>query len=121
NAGAIVNFAGFESVVQALRGVDMCIDQKVTSIHLNAQGRDLKTAGGPPAVYLPGCRHLEPWQALDYVRQRHLRDGDYDRQRHQQQFLKALAKKAMSSGMSDPIGLDRVLVSVAHTLTVDPG
>jgi LCP family protein required for cell wall assembly len=121
NAGAIVNFAGFESVVQTLGGVDLCIDQKVTSIHLNTHGQDLKKDGGAPAVYLPGCRHLEPWQALDYVRQRHLKNGDYDRQRHQQQFLKALARKAMGSGLSNPVGLDKVLVAAGHTLTVDRG
>ena len=120
NAGAIVNFAGFESVVQALGGVSMCIDQKVTSIHLNTEGKDLKK-GGSPAVYLPGCRHLEPWQALDYVRQRHLKGGDYDRQRHQQQFLKAIAKQALANGVSDPVALDHVLLAAGRTLTVDPG
>ena len=121
NAGAIVNFAGFESVVQTLGGVDLCVDQKVTSIHLNTHGQDLKKAGGPPMVYLPGCGHLEPWQALDYVRQRHLKNGDYDRQRHQQQFLKALARKAAGSGLTNPVGLDKVLVAAGRTLTVDPG
>lgn len=121
NAGAIINFAGFQAVVRALGGVDMCVDQRVTSIHLNSAGQDLKTAGGTPQVYLPGCQHLNSWQALDYVRQRHLAEGDYDRQRHQQQFIKAVAKQTMSKGVWDPVMLDRVLVAAGHTLTVDPG
>jgi LCP family protein required for cell wall assembly len=122
NAGAIVNFAGFESVVNALGGVNMCIDQKVTSIHLDKNGKDLPPAGGGQGmVYYPGCQHLEPWQALDFVRQRHTAGGDYDRQRHQQQFLKAVAKAALSQGMGDPSKLNRVMTAAGHTLTVDPG
>jgi LCP family protein required for cell wall assembly len=121
NAGAIVNFAGFEAVVTAMGGVDMCIDQKVVSIHLDANGHKLKK-GRRPATYLPGCQHLLPWQALDYVRQRHTDGGDYDRQRHQQQFLNAIGKQALSTGVvTNPGKLDAVLTAAGHTLTVDPG
>ncbi|WP_051366027.1 LCP family protein [Hamadaea tsunoensis] len=121
NAGAIVNFAGFEAVVDALGGVDMCIDQKVTSIHMNTNGQLLATGGGTAMTYEKGCRHLEPWQALDFVRQRHTSGGDYDRQRHQQQFLKAVAKEAMSQGMTNVSKLNGLLTATGHTLTVDPG
>ncbi|WP_290866472.1 LCP family protein [Hamadaea sp.] len=120
NAGAIVNFAGFQSVVEALGGVNMCIDQKVTSIHRDVKGNELPS-GVPAMTYQPGCRHLEPWQALDYVRQRHTSGGDYDRQRHQQQFLKAVAKEAMSQGMTDVGKLNRVMSAAGKTLTFDPG
>jgi LCP family protein required for cell wall assembly len=121
NAGAIVNFAGFEAVVSALGGVTMCIDQRVTSIHKDTNGQKL-TKGAEPAVYRPGCYHLKAWQALDYVRQRHTSGGDYDRQRHQQQFLKAIANQAMSKGViTNPGKLDAVLTAAGHALTVDPG
>jgi LCP family protein required for cell wall assembly len=121
DAGAIINFAGFQAVVAAMGGVDMCIDQKVTSIHLNVKGDTLRK-GGPPAVYQPGCRHLEPWQALDYVRQRHTPEADYDRQRHQQQFLKAIGKQALGKGIvTNPGKLDGVLSAAGRALTVDPG
>jgi hypothetical protein len=41
----------------------------------------------------------EPWQVLDYVRQRELLpNGDYDRRRHQQQFLMAVLKQTASAG-----------------------
>jgi len=121
HAGVIANFVGFEAAVNALNGVTMCVDQKVTSIHLNTNGQPLATAGGSPAVYEPGCRHLEPWQALDYVRQRHTKYGDYDRQRHQQQFVKAIVKEALGKGLSSPAALDKVLTATGHSLTVDPG
>src|SRR5262249_41849671 len=34
NGGAVVNFQGFKDIVDALGGVDMTVDEKVTSIHL---------------------------------------------------------------------------------------
>jgi LCP family protein required for cell wall assembly len=108
DGAAIINFDGFQNVVRQLGGVDMCIDEKTKSIHTGA-------------VYLPGCRHLAPWQALDYVRQREtLPNGDYDRQRHQQQFLKAIFEEATSKGIAtDPLRLDKIIRAVGSTLTVD--
>ena len=42
------------------------------------------------------------WEALDYARQRYgLKNGDYDRQRHQQQLIKAIAKKAEQQRRAD--------------------
>src|SRR5262249_15913276 len=57
------------------------------------------------------------WQALDYVRQRDLiPDGDYGRQRHQQQLVTALVKKVSSGGMLlDPLGLDPALRAMGHS------
>jgi hypothetical protein len=65
---------------------------------------------------------MEPWQALDYVRQRHTADSDYARQRHQQQFLKAIFRKASSKGMiSDPRKLDAVIRAAGKALKLDDG
>jgi anionic cell wall polymer biosynthesis LytR-Cps2A-Psr (LCP) family protein len=112
HGSAIIDFEGFEAVVEALGGVHMCIDSDVYSIHFYPNG---EFSGDPlwrglnnedPAAgdygegyhYELGCRDLEPWQALDYSRQRYgLPNGDYDRQRHQQQLLKAIVKKVASS------------------------
>jgi len=38
-AGAIVDFAGFQQVVQVLGGVDMNVDEKTTSIHIGTNNR----------------------------------------------------------------------------------
>jgi LCP family protein required for cell wall assembly len=139
DAGAIVNFGGFQSVVDAVGGVDMCVDEKVTSIHIGwniATGKEgvpyrlsapaydnpQLIPGMRPQVYQVGCQHFNGWQALDYARQRDLlanNDGDYGRQRHQQQFLKALAKKAASTGMSNPVKLDGILRAAGSALTFD--
>jgi anionic cell wall polymer biosynthesis LytR-Cps2A-Psr (LCP) family protein len=138
NAAAIVNFDGFKDVVTALGGVNMCIDEKVTSIHDGFNTGTTKHAapfkitdgglhfsripGTTPAVYLPGCRHLSAYEALDYVRQRDLLangDGDYGRQRHQQQFVKALLKEGLSKGLTNPITLNTFLEKVSKAFVFD--
>src|SRR5262249_13595691 len=57
-------------------------------------------------TYPKGMYHFDAYDALDFVR---CRDGlvgtDYARQRHQQQFIKALMQKAYSQGMSNPTKL----------------
>jgi polyisoprenyl-teichoic acid--peptidoglycan teichoic acid transferase len=136
NGGAIVDFGGFQSLVAALGGVDMCVDERVVSVHIgtDAEGRfhppyanvdstPVPVPGITPQVYEPGCQHLNAWQALDYVRQRELiADGDYGRQRHQQQFLQAVVRKASSSGvLANPIKLDAVLRTAGQALIFDGG
>jgi LCP family protein required for cell wall assembly len=133
--GAIeVRFDGFTQAVQALGGVNMCVDEETVSVHIghdrhgryakpytNTGAHPIPVPGVTPQVYHPGCQHLAPWQALDYVRQRELLpNGDFDRQRHQQQFLMAVLKQTASAGtLADPIKLDRVLRTIGHALTVD--
>jgi LCP family protein required for cell wall assembly len=124
DGGAIVDFGGFQSVVKALGGVDMCIDTRVESLHIGTDKRGNflpPSRGGKPVVYEPGCRRLVPWQALDYVRQRHgLPNGDYDRQRHQQQFLKAILKEAKKQGVAkNPVKLYQIMKASGNALTVD--
>jgi LCP family protein required for cell wall assembly len=108
DGAAIIDFTGFKSVVALLGGVNMCIDQETKSIHTHI-------------TYLPGCQHLDAYHALDYVRQRELLpDGDYDRQRHQQQFLRAILQEARDQGLErDPLKLDRLIRSVEGSLVVD--
>jgi LCP family protein required for cell wall assembly len=136
NAGMIVNFGGFQQLVGALGGVDMCVDERTVSIHVghDSKGRyalpyDMSSGtprairGVTPQVYEPGCQHLAAWQALDYVRQRELLpDGDYGRQRHQQQFLRAVFTEALSSGvLTSPSRLSAVLNAAGQAFTVDAG
>ncbi|MGX6602765.1 LCP family protein [Micromonosporaceae bacterium Da 78-11] len=105
--GAILNFGGLAELVDELGGIDMTIDQKTTSHHRKPDGslRPLKAGGGDytgaQKVYPAGKQHLIGWQAIDFARQRYgLPNGDYDRQRHQRQMLKALLTKAMAQGLS---------------------
>ena len=139
-AGAIVDFAGFQEVVTVLGGVDMYIDEKTTSIHVGTNNRTGKfqtpysidsnarphpVYGVTPKVYDVGQKHLAPWEALDYVRQRDIlanNDGDYGRARHQQQFIKAVFKGILSRNvLTDPGKLGKVLDVVGKAMTVDNG
>jgi LCP family protein required for cell wall assembly len=108
DGAAIIDFQGFQNVVGLLGGVDLCVDAETKSIHTGA-------------VYHVGCQHLRPWQALDYVRQRKsLVDDDYGRERHQQQFLKAIFQEALDQGIAhNPARLDEFIRSVGGSMTVD--
>jgi anionic cell wall polymer biosynthesis LytR-Cps2A-Psr (LCP) family protein len=133
DAGAIINFGGFRSIVDAMGGVTMTIDQNVKSEHLQPDGSPRPKLArcsnnqcahpyyGPQAEYKKGTYHLKGWQALDYVRQRYgLPKSDYDRQRHQQQFVKAMAQQALSKDMAtNPIKLDSVLKAAGKSLIFD--
>nr|WP_089248606.1 LCP family protein [Asanoa hainanensis] len=127
DAGAIVNFNGFKKIVDAMGGVTMTVDQDVVlSEHLKPDGTHRPNDGsgsehpyyGPQAKYTRGTHKFNGWQALDYVRQRYgVKDGDYGRQRHQQQFVKAMAQQALSrSVLTDPPKLDRVLRAAGESL-----
>ncbi|MGS2617985.1 LCP family protein [Micromonospora sp. LZ34] len=127
DAGAIINFTGFQKIVDAMGGVDMYIEREVRSEHRKPDGthREGNPNGegyiGPQAEYKKGNQHLKGWQALDYVRQRYPKngvpDGDYGRQRHQQQFVKAMVGQAFSADVvTNPLKLDKVLRAAGQSL-----
>jgi anionic cell wall polymer biosynthesis LytR-Cps2A-Psr (LCP) family protein len=127
DAGAIINFSGFQKIVDAMGGVDLYIERHVKSEHRQPDGRhrQLRPGGGgfvgPQMEYQPGMAHLNGWQALDYVRQRYPKngvpDGDYGRQRHQQQFLKAMVDQAFSKDVVTNLPkLDKVLRAAGQSV-----
>ncbi len=108
DGAAVVDFSGFDKVVEDLGGVHLCIDQKVKSIHTGH-------------VFNTGCQYLSAPRALDYLRQREtLPGGDFDRQRHQQQFLQAVFSEMFASGETkNPLKLDQIIRAVGSSMTVD--
>jgi polyisoprenyl-teichoic acid--peptidoglycan teichoic acid transferase len=139
DAGAIVDFQGFKQVVGVLGKVCMYVDETTTSIHIGhtADGRTAKpyvtnpdgtiaykVPGVTPNVYTKGNHCFTPTEALDFVRQRDLlanKDYDYGRQRHQQQFLKAVLKAVVHDGLTSPTRLPSLLSAVGRAMTVDDG
>jgi LCP family protein required for cell wall assembly len=107
----LIDFGGFKQVVDALGGVDLEIEQDVTSIHQ------------PFRKFRKGKNRLTGEEALDYIRQRkQFPDGDFARMRHQQQFMRALMDQATSTGtLSNPVKLNGFLKSVTKAMTVDQG
>jgi LCP family protein required for cell wall assembly len=131
NAAAIVNFSGFEKIIDEMGGIDFCVETAATSEHLviadgqrmsigqaRREGRNYERVR-----YEVGCHHLEGWQALDYVRQRknlETHEGDYARQRHQQQLLQAMASQATSRDVMTNVGtMDRLVRATGDALIVD--
>lgn len=139
DAGAIIDFQGFKNVVQILGHVCMYVDEDTTSIHIGhtADGKQAtpykthedgtiwyKVQGVTANFYPKGNHCFTPVQALDYVRQRDLlanHDYDYGRQRHQQQFIKAVLKQVVHDGLNSPTRLPGLLAAVGKTMTVDSG
>jgi LCP family protein required for cell wall assembly len=153
NAGAIVDFNGFQQIVQQLGGVDMYIDETTYSIHhgyvnnnpnqhaapyiidpdtgvpicpsgysFNSTPDKCTLPGVKEVVYHKGFQHLSAYDALDFVR---CRDGligtDYARQRHQQQFIRAVLKEAYDKGLSDPTKLSGFIKAIGSAFTFDGG
>jgi polyisoprenyl-teichoic acid--peptidoglycan teichoic acid transferase len=145
DAALVINFSGFEDIVTALGGVTMDIDETATSIHHGYEISDPSVhkkpfiLGGPdslpihglnhplpgvlPVIYHKGPnQHLSAYEALDYVRIRdYLPNGDYDRQRHQQQFIKAVMEEAIQKGLSNPLKAGTFLDSISKAFLLDPG
>lgn len=131
DGAAIIDFNGFKGVIDALGTIRMCVDQEVESHHMtlvngepmwNAEAR--KVSGvKKKVVHKVGCREMQGWEALDYSRQRYgLTNGDYDRQRHQQQLIKAMAKKAMDEGvMTNPLKLNQLMKAAGKAFVLDTG
>lgn len=128
NAVAIINYRGFQALVKALGGIRLCVDERVVSDHFDSTGQYVGRTtdnGIKGFVYERGCQDLLPWQALDFVRQRkhlELQDGDYGRQRHQQQFLYAVFKKLLSTDtLTDVRKVNALRDAAGQLLTVDLG
>jgi LCP family protein required for cell wall assembly len=107
----VVDFAGFESMVDAIDGVPVCIPEDIVD---HAHGIDIPK----------GTREVEGKEALNYVRARYtLGDGsDISRIKRQQAFIAAMANKVISAGTLARV--DRLvgfLDAATDSLQVDPG
>jgi polyisoprenyl-teichoic acid--peptidoglycan teichoic acid transferase len=81
---AIVDFGGFEDVIDALGGVTLEVEQP---IRIGIDGR---------RVYIPpGKQELDGLEALAYARYRGTACGDLDRMRRQQRLVAALREQAL--------------------------
>lgn len=104
-----VDLAGFEGVVDALGGVQMCVPYPM---------QDPLTALDIPA----GCQHFDGKTALAYVRTRHQicdRIPDFARIARQQQFLRAVIAKLLSPG--ELLHLPSLVPALLRNLRVDSG
>jgi LCP family protein required for cell wall assembly len=107
---ASVNFAGFQGMVNALGGIDVCV---ATSRHDTNSG-DFLTAGQ---------HHINGVQALALVRDREsFPNQDLGRIKDQEYFLSVMLRKVLSAGtLTNPLKLTGFLNAATDSLTVDSG
>ncbi|MCW3815471.1 LCP family protein [Micromonospora sp. DR5-3] len=108
---AIIDFAGFRDIIDAIGGVEIDSERAFTSIH-------------PPfRKFAKGPQHMDGETALDYSRQRkQFPDGDFARIRHQQQVIRAILDKAASGGiLTNPGKLNDFVRASSSAVSVDKG
>jgi LCP family protein required for cell wall assembly len=113
-----VDFTGVERIVNAVGGVKVYVDAPAKD---DMTGLDLPVAG---------CNELDGYQALAFVRSRYYQtlergrwvsgtNSDIDRIARQQDFIRRMMKKAISSGLTNPITLNRLIGIGVDNVRVD--
>ncbi|TXG89534.1 LytR family transcriptional regulator [Rhodococcus rhodnii] len=106
---AEIGFGGFAGMVDAVGGVEMCLDQPIAD---PLAGIDLQA----------GCQTLDGAQALGFVRTRATAMADVDRMRNQRAFMSAMLSEATSPAtFLNPFRALPLASGVADSLTVDSG
>lgn len=106
---AEIGFGGFDTLVDAVGGVDVCLDQPIND-----------PKAGPPLK--KGCHRLNGKQALTLVRSRDFPQADLVRVVNQRKFLAALISRATSpSILLNPFRLFGFINGAIDALTVDQG
>jgi LCP family protein required for cell wall assembly len=109
---AEIGFGGFANIVDAVGGVNMCIDKNM---------QDTMTGVNITA----GCQTLDGAKALGFVRMRHSAStprSDLDRVANQRKFIGALVSTIASPGtLLNPFTFFPLLSSAPGALTIDSG
>jgi LCP family protein required for cell wall assembly len=107
----VVNFEGFQGMVDAIGGVEVCIPEPIV---------DPDHGINIPA----GTRKIKGKEALNYVRERYVvgNGSDIGRMKRQQAFIASMAHQVISAGtLARPDHLVRFLDAATKSLTVDKG
>ncbi|MEO7369585.1 MAG: LCP family protein [Ilumatobacteraceae bacterium] len=114
-----IDFSGFKALVDALGGVQICVDFAT---------RDVSTGLN---ITEPGCHVLDGVQALAYARSRHYEQyreddqwhedpaSDLGRTKRQQQFVNLALQKALDRIKVDPFSAGSLVTAIGASLRVD--
>lgn len=107
----MLDFHGFKSLTDGLGGIDVNVTLPFQSTHDTQH------------VFTPGVNHLDGQGALEFVRERYaFVDGDYQRVRNQQTFLRAILARLTAGGALNDFNAVRSVVAFAGPyLTVNRG
>lgn len=121
-----INFKGVVDLVDALGGIEVDIEAPDFNYNhgVNCGGKfceqnsDRNTSASGMIYLDPGLQTINGEAALAYARCRHLYlQSDIDRNRHQQQVVEAIAKKA--SSMENLANLEDILNSITKNITTN--
>lgn len=109
----MVDFEGFKHITDALGGVTVN----------NEVGFELTDGGVSTRYFEEGELTLNGDEALQFVRERKsFIDGDYQRARNQQNYLKAVLNKILSAGtVSSPKKITGIVEGISPYISVDQG
>lgn len=122
NHFVVVNFAGFQRMVDALGGVNVCLTHAIDDPVRTNPATGGKIGSG--LVISAGEHKLNGTQALGFVRSRYaVGDGsDLGRIKNQQVFLSSMIRKATSTGLLlHPFSLYHFLDAATKSIETDPG
>lgn len=124
-----VDFAGFQSLVEAIDGVP---------IYFNTGVRDYDPSDGRAHTAInipgPGCYTLDPAHALAYARSRHMQyqsipgdeyswvddnGNDFGRIQRQQDFVRRVLKRVIAKGVRDPLVLRELIDTGVASVQMD--
>jgi LCP family protein required for cell wall assembly len=96
---ARVSFTGFKAIIDTLSGIDVAVDcPMVNELRFQGNYNDLKTPQYEPFTLPVGYYHMDGSLALWYARVRSS-TSDFDRNRRQQQILRAIWREARDQGL----------------------
>jgi LCP family protein required for cell wall assembly len=115
-----VDFVGFRGIVDTVGGVNVYVPAPARD---NLSGLDIKA---------PGCVRFDGDTALAWVRSRNYEyfesgrwrtdpTSDFGRIQRQQDFIRRMMKKAVSSGIGNPLTLNRLIGIGVKDVTLDKG
>lgn len=113
-----VDFTGFERLVAALGGIQVCFDYPT---------RDLNTGLD---IAVPGCHILQGKMGLAYARSRHFEEfkngkwhedltSDFGRARRQRDFVNRCLQAAVAELKADPYRAGELIASIGAALKID--
>ena len=110
DAYALFDFDGFGSMVEALGGVEICLEEELTDsnyLHM---------------TFEEGCQVMDPITATQYARVRHVGDGsDMGRIQRQQGLIAAMMTQAMNSNiLTDLPSLYQFVTATLATTILSP-
>src|SRR6516164_8372840 len=103
---AEINLDGFYELAKVLGGVEVCLNHATSDSYSGAHFR-------------AGYQHLNPRQALAFVRQRHgLANGDLDRTHRQQAFLDSVMHQLRTEGVFSDLTKMQALLTVGKQYVI---